>query len=171
VRTYPHPTACLAAPDSPPPHLQPQAAIEVVRTLPFGPGKDCVFVANEWHSALVPLPLKVSAPPPPLPEWLPPPHVTHAMAARAWESRVPACLQQLQQYIPCASCKRHAQRAGTFPPPPMSGVPAPLAASCRLPPAPAQAPAPDRACSHLPAFICTHLQLSATPGPSAPVPS
>lgn len=27
--------------------------------LPFGPGEDCVFVANDWHSALVPVLLKV----------------------------------------------------------------------------------------------------------------
>jgi hypothetical protein len=33
-----------------------------VRTLPFGPGESCVFVANDWHSALVPLLLKVCAP-------------------------------------------------------------------------------------------------------------
>ncbi|GLC41125.1 hypothetical protein PLESTB_001794100 [Pleodorina starrii] len=35
-----------------------RAAIEAVRALPFGPGEDCVFVANDWHSALVPLMLK-----------------------------------------------------------------------------------------------------------------
>ncbi len=36
-----------------------KAAIEAARALPFGPGEDCVFVANDWHSALVPLLLKV----------------------------------------------------------------------------------------------------------------
>lgn len=36
-----------------------KAAIESTRALPFGPGEDCVFVANDWHSALVPLLLKV----------------------------------------------------------------------------------------------------------------
>eukprot|EP00878_Enallax_costatus_P000485 GHUV01000577.1.p1 GENE.GHUV01000577.1~~GHUV01000577.1.p1 ORF type:complete len:622 (+),score=214.06 GHUV01000577.1:161-1867(+) len=35
-----------------------KAAIESVKALPFGPGEDCVFVANDWHSALVPLLLK-----------------------------------------------------------------------------------------------------------------
>ncbi|GIL71724.1 hypothetical protein Vretimale_841 [Volvox reticuliferus] len=35
-----------------------KAAIEAVRVLPFGPGEECVFVANDWHSALVPLLLK-----------------------------------------------------------------------------------------------------------------
>jgi granule-bound starch synthase len=35
-----------------------KAAIESARALPFGPGEDCVFVANDWHSALVPLMLK-----------------------------------------------------------------------------------------------------------------
>jgi granule-bound starch synthase len=29
-----------------------------VRTLPFGPGENCVLVANDWHSALVPLLIK-----------------------------------------------------------------------------------------------------------------
>jgi glycogen synthase len=37
-----------------------KAAIEAVKTLPFGPGEDCVFVANDWHSALVPVLIKVS---------------------------------------------------------------------------------------------------------------
>lgn len=36
-----------------------EAAIEAVRMLPFGPGEECVFVANDWHSALVPVLLKV----------------------------------------------------------------------------------------------------------------
>lgn len=39
-----------------------KAAIEAARALPFGPGEDCVFVANDWHSALVPLLLKVREP-------------------------------------------------------------------------------------------------------------
>jgi hypothetical protein len=34
--------------------LLPQA----VRTLPFGPGEDCVFVANDWHASLLPVLLK-----------------------------------------------------------------------------------------------------------------
>lgn len=36
-----------------------KAAIESVKVLPFGPGEDCVFVANDWHSGLVPLLIKV----------------------------------------------------------------------------------------------------------------
>lgn len=36
-----------------------EACIEAVRTLPFGPGEDCVFVANDWHTAMVPVLLKV----------------------------------------------------------------------------------------------------------------
>jgi len=39
-----------------------KAAIEAVRTLPFGFGEDCVFVANDWHSSLVPVLLKVKRP-------------------------------------------------------------------------------------------------------------
>jgi granule-bound starch synthase len=35
-----------------------KAAIESVKALPFGPGEDCVFVANDWHSALIPLIIK-----------------------------------------------------------------------------------------------------------------
>jgi len=35
-----------------------KAAIEAVKALPFGPGEDCVFVANDWHSALLPVVLK-----------------------------------------------------------------------------------------------------------------
>lgn len=35
-----------------------KAAIEAARVLPFGTGEDCVFVANDWHSALVPVLLK-----------------------------------------------------------------------------------------------------------------
>jgi granule-bound starch synthase len=35
-----------------------KAAIESVKVLPFGPGEDCVFVANDWHSGLVPLLIK-----------------------------------------------------------------------------------------------------------------
>lgn len=36
-----------------------KAAVESVKVLPFGPGEDCVFVANDWHSGLVPLLIKV----------------------------------------------------------------------------------------------------------------
>lgn len=36
-----------------------KAAIESAKALPFGPGEDCVFVANDWHSGLVPLLIKV----------------------------------------------------------------------------------------------------------------
>lgn len=35
-----------------------RAAIEAARTLPFGPGEDCVFVANDWHTALIPVLIK-----------------------------------------------------------------------------------------------------------------
>lgn len=35
-----------------------RAAIEAARALPFGPGENCTFVANDWHSALVPVLLK-----------------------------------------------------------------------------------------------------------------
>jgi len=35
-----------------------KAAIEAVKSLPFGYGEDVVFVANDWHSALVPVLLK-----------------------------------------------------------------------------------------------------------------
>ncbi|PNG99813.1 Granule-bound starch synthase 1, chloroplastic/amyloplastic, partial [Tetrabaena socialis] len=35
-----------------------KAAIEAARVLPFGPGEDCVFVANDWHAALIPVLLK-----------------------------------------------------------------------------------------------------------------
>eukprot|EP00218_Dolichomastix_sp_CCMP3274_P007546 CAMPEP_0170132498 /NCGR_PEP_ID=MMETSP0033_2-20121228/401_1 /TAXON_ID=195969 /ORGANISM="Dolichomastix tenuilepis, Strain CCMP3274" /LENGTH=571 /DNA_ID=CAMNT_0010367877 /DNA_START=21 /DNA_END=1736 /DNA_ORIENTATION=+ len=35
-----------------------QAAIEAVKSLPFGYGEDVVFVANDWHSALIPAMLK-----------------------------------------------------------------------------------------------------------------
>jgi granule-bound starch synthase len=35
-----------------------KAAIESAKALPFGPGEDCVFVANDWHSGLVPLLIK-----------------------------------------------------------------------------------------------------------------
>lgn len=35
-----------------------EAAIEAARALPFGPGEDCIFVANDWHSAMVPVLLK-----------------------------------------------------------------------------------------------------------------
>lgn len=36
-----------------------EACIEAVRSLPFGPGEDCVFVANDWHTAMIPILLKV----------------------------------------------------------------------------------------------------------------
>ncbi|KAI8475913.1 MAG: granule-bound starch synthase [Monoraphidium minutum] len=35
-----------------------RAAIEGARALPFGPGEDVTFVANDWHSALLPVLLK-----------------------------------------------------------------------------------------------------------------
>ncbi|GAX78592.1 hypothetical protein CEUSTIGMA_g6031.t1 [Chlamydomonas eustigma] len=35
-----------------------KAAIEATRALPFGFGENCVFIANDWHSALVPVLLK-----------------------------------------------------------------------------------------------------------------
>jgi hypothetical protein len=35
-----------------------EAAIESLRVLPFGPGEDCLIVANDWHSALVPVLIK-----------------------------------------------------------------------------------------------------------------
>jgi len=35
-----------------------KAAIEAARALPFGPGEKALFVANDWHSALVPVLLK-----------------------------------------------------------------------------------------------------------------
>ncbi len=35
-----------------------KAAIEAMKTLPFGFGENCVFVANDWHSALLPVMLK-----------------------------------------------------------------------------------------------------------------
>ena len=35
-----------------------EAALEANKLLPFGFGDDCVFVANDWHSALVPVLLK-----------------------------------------------------------------------------------------------------------------
>eukprot|EP01025_Chloroclados_australasicus_P048520 TRINITY_DN54_c8_g1_i3.p1 TRINITY_DN54_c8_g1~~TRINITY_DN54_c8_g1_i3.p1 ORF type:complete len:648 (+),score=104.64 TRINITY_DN54_c8_g1_i3:27-1970(+) len=35
-----------------------EAAIEAARCLPFSPGEDVVFVANDWHSALVPALIK-----------------------------------------------------------------------------------------------------------------
>lgn len=35
-----------------------EAALEANKLLPFGFGNDCVFVANDWHSALVPVLLK-----------------------------------------------------------------------------------------------------------------
>lgn len=35
-----------------------EAAIEAARVLPFSPGEDVVFVANDWHSAMIPILLK-----------------------------------------------------------------------------------------------------------------
>lgn len=35
-----------------------EAAIEATRKLPFGPGESCTFIANDWHSGLVPVLLK-----------------------------------------------------------------------------------------------------------------
>jgi glycogen synthase len=35
-----------------------EAAIEAARALPCSPGEECTFVANDWHSALVPVLLK-----------------------------------------------------------------------------------------------------------------
>ncbi|KAF5836718.1 starch synthase catalytic domain-containing protein [Dunaliella salina] len=35
-----------------------KAALEAARVLPFGVGEDCVFVANDWHSSVVPVLLK-----------------------------------------------------------------------------------------------------------------
>ena len=40
-----------------------RAAIESLRALPFGPGEECVIVANDWHTALVPV-SPAPAPPP-----------------------------------------------------------------------------------------------------------
>lgn len=37
-----------------------EAAIEAARVLPFGPGEDCTFIANDWHSGLVPVLIKVT---------------------------------------------------------------------------------------------------------------
>jgi granule-bound starch synthase len=34
------------------------AAVAALKALPFGPGEDCVMVANDWHSALVPVIVK-----------------------------------------------------------------------------------------------------------------
>ena len=36
-----------------------KAAIEALTALPFGPGEDCVVVANDWHTAMFPVLLKV----------------------------------------------------------------------------------------------------------------
>jgi Starch synthase catalytic domain len=36
-----------------------QAALEALRALPFGPGEDTVVVVNDWHTALLPVLLKV----------------------------------------------------------------------------------------------------------------
>lgn len=36
-----------------------KAAVEVAHALPVSPGEKCVFVANDWYSALVPVLIKV----------------------------------------------------------------------------------------------------------------
>lgn len=36
-----------------------EAAIEAARKLPFSPGENCAFIANDWHSSLVAVMLKV----------------------------------------------------------------------------------------------------------------
>jgi len=36
-----------------------KAAIEALTALPFSPGEDCVVVANDWHTAMYPVLLKV----------------------------------------------------------------------------------------------------------------
>lgn len=35
-----------------------EACLEAVRVLPFGVGEDCIFVANDWHTAMLPVLLK-----------------------------------------------------------------------------------------------------------------
>lgn len=37
-----------------------KAAIEALTALPFSPGEDCVVVANDWHTAMFPVLLKVN---------------------------------------------------------------------------------------------------------------
>lgn len=37
-----------------------KAAVEALTALPFSPGEDCVVVANDWHTAMFPVLLKVS---------------------------------------------------------------------------------------------------------------
>ena len=39
-----------------------KAAIEALTALPFSPGEDCVVVANDWHTAMFPVLLKVRSP-------------------------------------------------------------------------------------------------------------
>lgn len=39
-----------------------KAAIEALRVLPFSPGEDCVVVANDWHTAMLPAIIKVRWP-------------------------------------------------------------------------------------------------------------
>jgi hypothetical protein len=46
-------------PDAAPPPSHRQAAIEATRALPFGPGEDVTFIANDWHTSLLPILLKV----------------------------------------------------------------------------------------------------------------
>ena len=36
-----------------------KAAIEALTALPFSPGEECVVVANDWHTAMFPVLLKV----------------------------------------------------------------------------------------------------------------
>ena len=48
-----------------------QAALEALRVLPFGPGEETVIVCNDWHTALLPVLLKVPPPFPPAPNSLP----------------------------------------------------------------------------------------------------
>lgn len=36
-----------------------KAAVEALTALPFSPGEDCVVVANDWHTAMFPVLLKV----------------------------------------------------------------------------------------------------------------
>ena len=35
-----------------------EAALQALRVLPFAPGEDCLIVANDWHSSLIPVLLK-----------------------------------------------------------------------------------------------------------------
>ena len=42
-------------------HAPSQAALEALRALPFGPGEESVIVCNDWHTALLPVLIKVRA--------------------------------------------------------------------------------------------------------------